>query len=175
MTDLKRLTTQYDPSEDRFRLTGIDHQGRTLCLWLTQRLFNRLIPHLCEGLEKQASTSAAKGTEQPLRAHVEQSFAQQRARAALPRQVPVVAADTAVQWRVDALDIKRAAGGVRLIFKGTLEAEQAEVKLPTPALRQWLGIVFDQYRHAGWPMQVWPAWMEDATASRLKVSAMVLH
>jgi hypothetical protein len=79
-------------------MTGTDDQAQTLCLWLTQRLINRLVPHLCEGLEKQTSASATKGREQPLRAHVGQSFAQQRTRAALRRQAPVVASGDAAQW-----------------------------------------------------------------------------
>jgi hypothetical protein len=175
MIELKRLTTQYDPAEDRIRLTGTDDEGQTLCLWLTQRLINLLVPHLCQGLEKQASASAAEGMAQPLRSHVEQSFAQQRARAAQRRQAPVVAADGAPQWRVDVLDIKRAPGGVRLVFKGKLEAEQAVVDLPASALRQWLGIVFDQYRRASWPTQAWPAWMEEAAMPAVQASASALH
>ena len=175
MTELKRLTTQYDPDEDRIRLTGTDDQGQTVCLWLTQRLINRLVPHLCQGLEKQDFASAAQAREQALRSHVEQSFAQQKARAALQRQAPVAAADDTPQWRVDSLDIKRAPGGVRLVFKGQLEAQQAALGLPTLALRQWLGIVFEQYRRAQWPTQVWPAWVEEATAPAVKAPAHALH
>lgn len=175
MTDLKRLTTQYDPAEDRIRLTGTNDQGQTLCLWLTQRLMNRLVPHLCEGLEKQASSSLSKVMEQPLRSHVEQSFAQQKARAALERQAPVVAAYDAPQWRVEAVDVKHASGGVRLVFKGVAQGQQAVLNLPVPALRQWLGIVFEQYRRAGWATQVWPAWMEEANAPPAQTSAVALH
>ncbi len=83
--ELKRLTTQYHPSEDRVRLTGLDDRGQTMCLWFTQRLLNRLVPALCEGLDKQLAAAMSKGMEQPLRSHVEQSFAQQLACAALPR------------------------------------------------------------------------------------------
>jgi hypothetical protein len=43
MIELKRLTTQYDPAEDRIRLTGTNDQGQTMCLWLIQRLLNRLV------------------------------------------------------------------------------------------------------------------------------------
>ena len=31
------------------------------------------------------------------------------------------------------------------------------------ALRQWLGIIYAQYRKAEWPTSVWPQWMEEAS------------
>lgn len=162
MAQLKRVTTQYDASEDRIRLMGEDEEGRTLCLWLTQRLLNQLVRQLCEGLERPSSP---KETASTLRTHVEQSFAQQKARAQLPRQRAVrVSADTP-QWRVETVGVRRAPAGVRLSFKGTAEGEQVVLALPVPALRQWLGIVFDQYRRASWPGQMWPAWMEEASSS----------
>lgn len=175
MKSLKRFTTQYDPAEDRVCLTGADEQGQTLRLWLTQRLLNRLVPHLCEALEKQVAASTTRGMSQPLRSHIKQSFAQQHARAALPLQRSVVPAADAPQWRVETLDIKRTSRGVRLSFNGTAEAEQAVLDLPTTALRQWLGIVFEQYRRAGWPVQVWPAWIEEAAAPPVQAPAMALH
>ena len=44
--DLHRITTEYIDSEDRIRLTGQLASGDTVVLWLTQRLLNRLVPHL---------------------------------------------------------------------------------------------------------------------------------
>lgn len=177
MTQLHRISTQYDPDEDRIRLTGTDDGGQTLVLWLTQRLLNRLMPHLCEGLEKMAAQpgkpSSAAG--QDLRAHMEQSFAQQKAKAELPRQQPVVPVADAAQWRVDTVDVKHGASGVRIVLKRAAEGHQATLTLPTPVLRQWLGIVFEQYRRAGWSAQVWPAWMEEAAAPAPKAVPGALH
>lgn len=174
MTELQRLTTQYDAAEDRIRLSGSTPGNETLVLWLTQRLLNRLVPLLCQGLEKRLP---AKPGEKALRMQeqVQQSFAQQRARAALPRQAPVQPGADSPQWRVEVVDVKQAPGGVRLVFKGVAEAHQAVLKLPTPAMRQWLGIVFEQYRRAGWATQVWPAWMEEANAPPAQTSAVALH
>lgn len=177
MTQLHRISTQYDPDEDRIRLTGTDDSGHTLILWLTQRLLNRLMSHLCQGLEKMATQAGKKSPAagQDLRAHMEQSFAQQKAKAELPRQSPVKPAADAPQWRVDAVDVKHGANGVRIVLKGAVEGHQATLTLPTPMLRQWLGIVFEQYRRAGWAAQVWPAWMEEAAAPASKAVAGALH
>lgn len=178
MIELQRLTTVYDPSEDRIRLLGRDKEGQVLCFWLTQRLLNRLIPRLCQGLEQKAAEAGRppQGLAQPVRTFVEQSFAQQRANAALERQAPVMPAADTPEWRVDTVDTKLGAGGARLTLKGATEAQQAAVTLATPALRQWLGIVYAQFRRADWPMQVWPAWMEEAAApSPAQLQAGLLH
>lgn len=175
MTELKRITTQYDPVEDRIRVTGTGDDGRTLTLWLTQRLLNRLAAHLCQGLENKAA-KPARSPEQPLRTHVEQAFAQQRAKAEQGRLPPVVPSTDTPQWRVDNVDVKLGKGGARLTFKGAGDSQQALLTLAQPALRQWLGIVYEQYRRSGWPLQAWPAWMEEAaTATPASPPAGALH
>lgn len=163
MKNLQRITTEYDPSEDRVRLTGSSEEEEARVLWLTQRLLNRLVPHLCQRLEKEAPQRP--GGERSLRAQLEQSFAQQRARAALSGQAPVQAPANVSAWRVDAVDLKFEAGGVRLTFKGALQADLAVLQLPLFGLRQWLGILHGQYRRAAWPLQVWPVWVEEAAAT----------
>ena len=39
---LQRITTAYDPEQDRMRLDGERADGSTLTLWLTQRLLKHL-------------------------------------------------------------------------------------------------------------------------------------
>jgi hypothetical protein len=181
MLTLQRLTTRYDPAEDRLCLCGLDASGQTVSLWLTQRLLVRLVPVLCQALEaptppERAAKGGSRGGVEPLRAHLEQSFAQQKARAALPKQPPVTASPSSPFWRVDAVDIQRSAGAVRLLFKGSLASEQAELALPLTALRQWLGIVYGQCRQAAWPLQAWPDWMEEgAVAPAAGQPALALH
>ena len=164
MTELQRLTTQYDAAEDRIRLSGSTPGNETLTLWLTQRLLNHLVAHLCASLEKSSAKpmEKAQAPEQALRTHVEQSFAQQKALAALSRQLPVEPIQASPSWRVDTVAVKSTRNGVRLTFSGLKEGERAQFDMPTPVLRQWLSIVFNHYRRAGWPMLVWPAWMEEA-------------
>ena len=43
---LRRMTTEYRAQEDRLCLTGERTGGDAVVLWLTQRLLNRLVPHL---------------------------------------------------------------------------------------------------------------------------------
>ncbi len=172
MIELQRLTTQYDPAEDRIRLSGSAGEGQVLVLWLTQRLINRLVPHLCKGLEKRLQSKLGA---QKLQAHVQQSFAQQRARAALQRQAPVQPDADSPQWRVETIDVKQAPGGVRLLLKGIDETQEAVIDLPTPALRQWLGILFEHYHRAAWSPQVWPDWMEEAAIPKAPIQQQALH
>lgn len=182
MNVLLRLTTRYDPVEDRLQITGVARDGQTLTLWLTQRLLNRLVVHLCGSLERLNLRSGDGAEPESLalslsgKFHLEQSFAQQKARAALPVQPPVVAVQDAPQWRVDVVDCKQVPGGVHLLLKGATNSHLAALPLPVTALRQWLAVLFEQYRQGGWPMQVWPAWMEDAAGSSPNgPRAAVLH
>jgi len=174
--EINRFTTEYDPGEDRIRLAGLDIEGRELVLWLTQRLVSRLVQSLCEGLEKQAAGPSADRPAEAMRHQAEQSFAQQKAVVQLPRSAPVRPAVNAPVWRVDAVDVKQGSGGARLTFKGVAEGQNAVLALPAPALRQWLGIVFELYRRAGWPVHVWPVWVEEAAAPLAVAAASpVLH
>ena len=62
-----------------------------------------------------------------------------------------------------------------LTFKGEA-GMQAKLKLAAQPLRQWLGIVYEQYRKAEWPTGVWPAWVEDAQVSaEASLRSVVLH
>lgn len=178
MNVLNKFTTQFDPIEDRIYLSGAIGSDQTLQVWLTQRLVNRLVLHLCQTLEKTASPNSE--TRQPLsgqsqRTQLEQSFAQQQARATMPKQPPVLPLADSPQWRVDHVDIQHAQSGVRLIFRGATEAQQVMVSLPIPALRQWLGILHGQCLRAEWPLQAWPLWISDAARPNQSVPTGALH
>lgn len=54
---LQRITTEYRAQEDRLCLTGERANGDAVVLWLTQRLLNRLVPHLTGWLEQQKGPS----------------------------------------------------------------------------------------------------------------------
>lgn len=179
MTRLQRLTTEYSEAEDRIRLAGEDAQGQTVVLWLTQRLMNRLIPHLCQWLEEHSGfgTAGSSGTTATgLARHADigqgiaQSFAQQAAAAVLPPQPPVQATDPTTQALVQSVDVSTAQEAVMLRFKvqGQKAANEqtetpAQVGMNAVALRQWLGIVYQQYLRATWPTRAWPQWMEEAS------------
>ena len=163
MTDLQRLTTDYVEHEDRVRLSGVGADAHTVVLWLTQRLLNRLVPPLCQWLERSEPKLSATHTgrvmcpSEPAQQAV-QGFAQAHAQAQLKPQAPVQAAAAAPHWVVVSVQLVSSADTVRLIFKGS-EGEEATLTLSAQPLRQWLGIVRQRYIHGEWPTTVWPAWM----------------
>lgn len=167
MTNLLRVSIQYVEAEDRMRLTGEISTDQTIVLWLTQRLFNRLIPNLINGLEQQAGST-------PL-AEVKQSFAQQKARAELELQPPVRAGTGTQGVLVHSADLKSSRSGMGLQFKTIDGNVVASLHLQPKPLRQWLNIVYDQYLRAGWPTTVWPAWVAEAKPSQTSSRSAVLH
>ncbi|WP_435751613.1 hypothetical protein [Thauera sp. AutoDN2] len=173
MATLQRITTEYIDQEDRIRLTGELAQGDTVVLWLTQRLMNRLVAHLTAWLSRQISPASRIPSVQAAHQEIVQGFAQQAARAQLAPEPPVRASSEEAGWRVDSVDIAQGEEAVVLTFKGEGEA-QATLTLTAQPLRQWLGIVFEQYQRGEWPTTVWPGWMEVARPQAAP-GAMALH
>lgn len=164
-TELKRVTTEYIPIEDRIRISGETADGATIVLWLTQRLLNRLVPRLTGGLERAELASDA----------LLQEFAQQAAEASLPPQRAVEVAAPTANWRVDSVDILSGAEGAALTFRSE-NGGAARLSLATEHLRQWLGILRRQYGAAGWTDRVWPDWMDEASAAAVRAPvAGALH
>ena len=151
--ELQRLTTTYDAIQDRIRLTGEADAGGRVVLWLTQRLLNRLVAYLSQWLEQQGGAQA--------HAALVLAFEQQVAVAGLVPQAPVSSGVDALERLVESVDVRADAGLVVLLLKGAGGEPLARLGLVPVALRQWLGIVHAGYGQAGWPMDVWPGWMED--------------
>jgi hypothetical protein len=178
---LTRISSQYIPFEDRIRLAGSDEGGGTLTLWLTQRLLNRLVVPLCEGLEKQTAPSTEKSGSPSassipsVQTHLVQTFAQQKAVSALPQSGPVVPPPEAPSWLVDSVGVKHLSNQIRLSFKGVQADQSAVLSLTPMELRQWLGILFKQAKGAAWPTDPWPTWMEEATKPSTPQPARSLH
>lgn len=156
MTDtiaiLRRITTEYDEAEDRIRLVGECNAGTPVVLWLTQRLLQRLLPVMLERLHKPVGDDV-------LKAVVVQEFAQQAARARMTPQAPLRPSPETESWLVRTIDVASTKQGMRLTFKGKAD-ENVGFMLEGQSLRQWLNIVYDLYRKAGWPLAIWPVWMQ---------------
>lgn len=166
MNSLQRITTRYIPAEDRFRLSGQTPGGDTVVLWLTQRLLTRLLPNLLQWIEgKQGDSPQAEAV---------QSFKQAAARASLEPQPPVRVGNEQAAWLVTEVGLQVGPDGVRLTFKGQGH-RLATVTLVAQALRQWLNILHDTWRGAGWPLTVWPQWMLDAAPLTGRRQAPVVH
>ncbi len=163
---LTRLTTVFDETEDRLRLTGEVEGDAPVVIWLTQRLLIRIVPVLLNGLTQQQGAHA-------LQADVLHSFAQHAARAELTQQAPVPATSTRAAWLADSVALSLADHAVRLTFLCPDAEHAASVVLPIQALRQWLGIVYDQCCRAEWPLTLWPAWLTDSAHTDRPASALL--
>lgn len=95
-------------------------------------------------------------------------FAQQSALARMGTQEPVQAALARADWLVQKVDVSTAQEAVRLKFRPLGDGgETAGVTMEATHLRQWLGIVYGQWRQAGWPQDVWPPWMLETAPTPL--------
>lgn len=173
MRSLSRLTTEYVEAEDRIRITGElpAHAGedspRTVVLWLTQRLLNRLLPHLLHWLERH---DVPQGWDEAV-----QEFAQQAAVAALQPQTPVHSAPESHAWLVHSVQLTCSPEHVQLGFQSAPPGAEhsSHLTLQAQPLRQWLNIVYDQYVRASWPVALWPQWLAEARQTAPSRSAML--
>ena len=51
----------------------------------------------------------------------------------------------------------------------------ASLRMQPKPLRQWLSILHRQYRLAGWPNAIWPAWVEEARPLHPRKRANMVH
>lgn len=164
---LQRITTEYVEHEDRLRITGELVGGETKVLWLTQRLMNRLVAHLCPTLERPASDARS--------ASIQRTFELQAAAAALTPQAPVQPSADVPQALVQSVDLTVSPTAVRLVFKDEAGEVVAQLILAPLLLRQWLSVVHGQYQKGEWPTGAWPLWLEEAQAVPSAAAATVWH
>jgi hypothetical protein len=174
MIHLQRITTEYVDTEDRIRLSGEVEGNVSIVLWLTQRLLAQLITHLLGLIEKQSLEVATTDSANPAAAgSLMQGFAQQAAQAELAPEAPVQATDSAQSWLVLEVDFSLSPeGALVLVFKREAgnaalqkDAAKATLKVEAKQLRQWMGIVHAQWQQAGWPLTIWPTWMDEKMPS----------
>lgn len=166
MSSLQRITTEYSEVEDRIRLVG-EAAHQTVVLWCTQRLMNRLVPHLCKWLEERVGRTPS--------CEVRQAFAQHRARSELMPQVPVRGDAKHLAVLVHSVDLRASKAGVSLLFKDATGDTVASLPFEPRALRQWLNILGDQYHRGQWPLTVWPNWVVEPKVPPAADHAAVLH
>lgn len=163
MSEVHRFTTRYVAVEDRVALSIELKDGTVRLLWLTRRLLNRLVPRLLDRLiaEPQWGHPAAVST--PQRNKVVQKFTQQAAVSGIQRQPAVVPSEKTPQRGVaiviTEIDILTGPQSLALAFKGGKDVLQS-LPFSEEALRQWLGVVYLQYKVGGWRETFWPDWME---------------
>lgn len=161
MIRFERFTTEYDPVEDRVRISGQAQDGARATAWLNLRMLRLLVPALAGWIERRdqpvgagmgASAAAASAVQQFHHAAAVAAFtAGQGQMSPIPSIEPGLLAVS-----VDYTDL---GGAMRLVFKDHAGHAFASVDFPAPALRQWLGIICNAHTVAGWPMDGLPSWL----------------
>ena len=172
---LSRLTTDYVETEDRIRITGEilnlteQEAPRTVVLWFTQRLISRLLPHLLKWLE---NNDVPQGWNQAA-----QGFVQQAAIAALGPQTAVCREPESETWMVHNIQLTCTPHNAQIGFQSAPNGPEYRARLVLEAqpLRQWLNIVYEQYRRAQWPLSLWPQWLTEARMPDVSEIPALLH
>ncbi|MBM1312321.1 hypothetical protein JQT66_19265 [Sulfitobacter mediterraneus] len=186
MPKATRFTTKYVSAEDRIQLLIELSQDEIQVLWLTRRLFNRLLPHLFDHLGKTGTAVVATDTNpsdvgggiDPQQANAVQRFSQEAAVSALTSQPSVGASGQKpannVSYVVTSVDVRFSKKGVVLDLKS---GEDILHKLPLAedALRQWLSIVYSQYKAGNWQERFWPVWIGPASSSKQQADEPLLN
>jgi hypothetical protein len=153
---LEKLTLDYVAAEDRILLRAQDQSGTVVTFWLTLRMSRALVKALLAYLENVTPTRATSDRE------LMQAF---RQTSALMKFEPsaVVQTTDAAPLLVTTLDLQRKPKGV-LLQLPIPDADMAELALDSVQLRQYLHILRNMFVRAEWPLDDWPAWMNEAAA-----------
>lgn len=173
---LSKLTTVYVPAEDRIRISGDIGNNKVVNIWLTQRMLNRLLPHMTQWLEKLNNPSTQ-------RADLLQSIEQQQAQSKHSERVqagqdtPVPPDEPHQEWLSLSVDIQMPENAFRLIFKDQEKnpTKLAVLQLQPVQLRQWLNVLFTVYKQGQWPSDAWPDWMQEQTLPAKAPAGKALH
>jgi hypothetical protein len=152
MAAIRKFSFLYDVQEDRISCDMEDVEGQTTRLWLTQRLCRGLVGALVPLVPTARADDAA-----PARQDALQSWEQAAAMAGFGKLSGVSPASNAVSGLVRAVHIKHGAG-MTLVFEFTDGGSRA-LSLDFPAVRQSLAVLRGLFDEAGWPTDIWPAWI----------------
>ena len=170
MPTATRFTTRFDTAEDRIQLLLELPEDKVQILWLTRRLLNRMLPHLLnrlQGTGPAAVPADAPATPGAPASEAVQRFQQEAAVSAIVRQPAVAPSEKTpaerVAYVVTSVDVRTGPTALVLDFKG---GEQVLHSLPfgEDALRQWLSIVYSQYKAGDWQEGFWPGWIRASNA-----------
>lgn len=177
-----RATLAYDQNEDRISLTCAFEKEECIVLWLTARLANQLVPHLCQAAAQLTDAPPVnddqKVTGRGALASVEglesdpapvADTGQERA-----PEVPVMAGADSDAWVVTAIDLTNGPMLVQLGFRDDQGHTPVLFCLEHTQLAQWSEGLKRCYAQAGWSMDCWhvPA---DAGPQSLATRRVAVH
>jgi hypothetical protein len=175
MSEVLRMTTEYVEAEDRLRVSCQMRSGETAVLWVTQRLFLRVLPHLVDWLDKN-TPGLADAQASRARADAMRGFTQQADRAQHAPEDPVAPQAATQIWLVHTVDMTPREGELALVVRPLArDAAAASFVMQPQALRVWLGMLGEQFSRAGWPMDAWPAWLVPGPARPGEGPTAVVH
>ena len=154
MAETRKFSLIYDGQEDRIAWDLEDTEGATTRLWLTQKLTGGLVGALIPNLEKRAAAAAASGA-------ALQAWEQAAAMAEFGKTPGVRTRAGSTTGLVRTVHVASGERGFGLTFEFGA-GESRTIGLETRALRQTLAVIHRLYAAAGWPMDLWPAWIADA-------------
>lgn len=158
MQNLQRVTTEFVPEEDRFRVTGAGEGNETLVLWFTQRLLLLLIDHCSKWLvETSKKAQVYPVTSEQTRMDI-QAFAQESAKQEIRQEKAVTAQPKSKSFLIEEVDIKFGEEGIILTFKAN-RTPLAMVSFTAKSMRQWLSVIHNLWGQADWNMAIWPEWI----------------
>lgn len=161
---LKKVTLRYIPVEDRMRMDAmVAEEKEVFTFWLTQRLCRELVTALVKHL---SSAGLAKSGATPADIAAVQGYYQQQAKSAKKKTAPVPVA-TPRSHLVDRVQLRTSAKAIQIVFP-VGDGGQAILPFVSHEARQWLEILYRQYRVAGWPLDMWPQWIRDEKATPLQ-------
>ncbi len=146
---LQSLTTKYSEAHDRLCLRGVCEDNRALCMWLTQRLANRLVNNLANWLGEQAPDAG-----------VAQSGIYDS------RNTGELITGPVHEWLVVSIRLKFEAQSVEMAFydDGTPGA-CGKIRVSQEQTLQWLGILRNQFFLAEWSTSQWPEAIQSPAVS----------
>ena len=159
MVLLTKVTCMYSEVEDRIRMSAMVKEGEPVVFWLTRRLSCLLVQALTGYLERSVSPSALVDTGLLL------SCRQRDAEWRHEPSVPVSCRDDSLGILPERVDLSCSAESAVLLFP-LGNGEEAQLQMSLQELRQWLAIVYRQFNHAGWSMDVWPEWFLQSEPGR---------
>ena len=133
------------------QIAGEVGQSNPLVFWLTRRMCEQLVKALCQFIEKESAIPTGADKELML------SFRQSSAMVKKEIAEPVRADSDAKAVLLQKIDLTFRQGSVVLVFYVS-DNDSAHLPLTVQNARQWLGIIFEQYQAASWPLDNWPAW-----------------
>jgi hypothetical protein len=156
MTQIHKFSLVYDVDEDRIAWDTETRDGDTSRLWLTQRLcrglVNALLPLL---VRKTARPEVPTQHEATL-----QSWEQAAAMADFGKVPGVKPTPQAATGLIRSVQIQPTEDGMVLALDFG-EAEAPTIGLAFPEVRQMLTVIYRLYVAAGWPLDIWPAWISE--------------